>query len=426
MTAPIILVILILFSLLASGTWIFIALIGTGVLSLELLRDLPVERLLAPNLLSSTSTSSLLVLPLFILMAEILFRSKLSQLLFEGLTPFASLFPGRLLHANVMGCTLFAATCGSSAATTLTVGRVTYNELLDRGYDKGLAMGSLAGPGTLGLLIPPSTVLIVYGVLSDTSILQLFLSGFVPGLILATLFSGYVALAAKLRPERVPEEATRYRLNDIGGGLLKVSPVVGLVFVIMGSMYLGVATPTETATFGVLGAIVISAAQKSLSWQALTEALKATAMTSSMLGLIIGAAVFLSTAFGFLGIPQSVAQYLGPIAQSPFLLIIVLLLFYILLGCFLEGISMLVMTLPVVLPLVLAAGFDPVWFGIFLVIVIEMAQITPPLGFNLFVLQNLTGEKLGRIVKSVFPFFLIMCGFVVLITIFPQIAMFGV
>lgn len=425
MIGPVVFVVAVLFALLASGTWIFVALIGTGVLSLEVLRNLPVERLLAPNLVSSTSTSSLLVLPLFILMAEILFRSRLSQLLFEGLTPFANLFPGRLLHANVMGCTLFAATCGSSAATTLTVGRVTYKELLDRGYDKGLAMGSLAGPGTLGLLIPPSTVLIVYGVLSETSILQLFLSGFIPGLILAALFSGYVAVASQLKPELVPAERDRFNPTDVFSGLIKVSPVVGLVFMIMGSMYLGVASPTETATFGVLGAIVISAAQRTLTLKAFIDALKATAMTSSMLGLIIGAAGFLSTAFGFLGIPQAVAETLAPLAENPFLLIMVLLLFYVILGCFLEGISMLVMTLPVVLPLVLAAGFDPVWFGIFLVIVIEMAQITPPLGFNLFVLQNLTGEKLGRIVVSVLPFFLIMCGFVVLITVFPQIAMFG-
>ena len=358
-------------------------------------------------------------------MAEILFRSKLSTMLFSGLAPISSKLPGRLVHANVMGCALFAATCGSSAATTMTVGRVTYAELVSRGYDKSLVLGSLAGPGTLGLLIPPSTIMIVYGILTETSILKLFISGFVPGLILTAGLSGYVAAASFVRPGLVPQENHKYSLAESARSLLKVAPVLMLIAMVMGAMYFGVASPSETATIGVLGALIISFLQRTLTLNAVIQSLKATARTTSILGMIIAAAVFLSTAFGFLGIPQTVARTLSPLAESPVLLIMILLVFYIVLGCFLEGISIIVMTIPVVLPLVIQAGFDKLWFGIFVVIVVEMAQITPPLGFNIFVLQGLTREPAGVIVRAVIPFFLVLCTFVLLMIIFPGVATVG-
>ena len=410
---------------LAVGTWIWAGLVFTGFASLSLFRDIPVEKLLAPNIIDTATSEALLVLPLFILMAEILFRSKLSTLLFQGLTPISSRLPGQLLHANVFGCTLFAATCGSSAATTLTVGRVTYDELVSRGYAPTMVMGTLAGPGTLGLLIPPSTILIVYGVLSETSILKLFLSGFVPGILLALSFSAYVMVRTKMNTSLVPDSSQKFGIAHTLREFLKVTPVIALIGLIMGAMYFGIASPTETATFGVIGACLISVSQRTLTLSALREALKGTVHTTSMLGLIIAAAVFLSTAMGFLGIPQAVARLLEPFTQHPYLLIALLLVFYVILGCFLEGVSIIVMTLPIVLPLVIQAGFDPLWFGIFLVLVVEMAQITPPLGFNIFVLQSLTNEPLSKIIPSIVPFFLILVGFVVLITVFPPIAMLG-
>lgn len=415
----------ILFATLAVGTWIWASLVFTGFVSLSLFRDIPVEKLLAPNFIDTATSEALLVLPLFILMAEILFRSRLSTLLFQGLTPLSSYLPGQLLHANVFGCTLFAATCGSSAATTLTVGRVTYKELVGRGYDRTLVMGTLAGPGTLGLLIPPSTILIVYGVLSETSILKLFLSGFVPGVLLALTFSAYVIVRAKMKSSLVPATDQRFGLVYTLRELMKVAPIIGLIGLIMGAMYFGIASPTETATFGVVGACLISLSQRTLTMAALREALVGTVHTTSMLGLIIAAAVFLSTAMGFLGVPQAVARLLEPFTQSPYLLVALLLVFYVVLGCFLEGVSIIVMTLPIVLPLVTQAGFDPLWFGIFLVLVVEMAQITPPLGFNIFVLQSLTNEPLSRIIRSIIPFFLILVGFVAFITAFPSVAMLG-
>ncbi len=410
---------------LAAGAWIWASLVFTGFASLSLFRDIPVEKLLAPNIIDTATSEALLVLPLFVLMAEILFRSKLSTLLFQGLAPISSRLPGQLLHANVFGCTLFAATCGSSAATTLTVGRVTYDELVARGYAPKMVMGTLAGPGTLGLLIPPSTILIVYGVLSETSILKLFLSGFIPGILLALSFSLYVMVRSKIDRSLVPDDAQRFELGHTLRELLKVTPVLGLIGLIMGAMYFGIASPTETATFGVVGACLISLGQGTLTLSAMRAALTGTVHTTSMLGLIIAAAVFLSTAMGFLGIPQAVARLLEPFIQSPYLLIALLLVFYVILGCFLEGVSIIVMTLPIVLPLVTQAGFDPLWFGIFLVLVVEMAQITPPLGFNIFVLQGLTNQPLSKIIASIVPFFLILVGFVVLITIFPAIAMLG-
>jgi tripartite ATP-independent transporter DctM subunit len=346
--------------------------------------------------------------------------------LFEGLAPWTTRLPGRLLHANVLGCTLFAATCGSSAATTATIGRITLNELVQRGYDPRLVMGSLAGAGTLGLLIPPSTILIVYGVFSDTSILALFLSGFVPGLLIAVSFMLYIAVRTSLRKDLLPTEEETYTSHERIAALGKIMPIVALVAGIMGCLYSGIVSPIETAVLGVLGALLISLAQRALTWRSLSEALLGTVNTTSMLGLITAAAVFLSVALGFLGIPRQVANTIASLGLDPHALILVLVLVYMLLGCFLDGISMVVMTLPIVLPLVTAAGYDPVWFGIFLTIVVEMAQITPPIGFNLFVIQGLTGERLTRIALAALPFFFILALWAVAIMWVPEVATLGV
>ena len=408
--------------LLGSGLWIGMGLIGTALGMLYLFRpNIPSIKLLAQQTWNTVVSPELLALPLFILMAEILFRTRISESLFTGLAPWLRRVPGRLSHLTVLGCTLFASVSGSSAATTVTVGRITAKELISRGYDRDLVIGSLAGAGTLGFLIPPSTILIIYGVLAQESILRLFLAGIVPGLMLAAAYMGYLAIRATLNPALVgtpPEQMTLWQkivaLKDLG-------PLMVLMIGVIGSMYGGIASPTEAATVGVGFSILIGFAQGTLSLRGLFEAARLAAETCAMIGLIIVGAVLLSTAMGYLGIPRFIANEIDSWGMSPLMLIFVLLIFYIILGMVMEGLGIMVMTLPITLPLAMAAGYDKLWFGIFVVIVVEMAQITPPVGFNLTVVQRLTGESMGRITRAAFPFFCIMAGFVLLMALYPGI-----
>lgn len=421
MALPIGTVLALMALLLTSGVWIGIALLGVGAGALSLLRSMPVERLLGQITWNSVTSPELVALPLFVLMAELLFRTRLSELLFTALVPWTQRLPGRLLHVNVLGCTLFATITGSSAATTVTVGKITAHQLLKRGYNKDLVMGSLAGAGTLGFLIPPSTMMIIYGVLSQTSIIRLFIAGIIPGLCIAALYMAYLGAVAKLRPGIVPDDRTAYSWGERFRAALGILPIAGLIVAVMGSMYTGLASPSEAAAVGVFGALVLAIAQRGLTPRSLWEALVSAACTTSMIGLIIAGAMFLSTAMGFLGIPRAAASLVESLGLSPFMLMVVLLGVYILLGCVLEGLSLMVMTLPITLPMVVAAGYDPIWFGIFLILVIELAQITPPVGFNLFVLQSLTGEPIYRIAKATFPFFVIMALFTLFVSAVPEL-----
>ena len=414
----------ILVTTLAFGVWVGVALFSVGIISLVAFRSMPVEKLLAQLTFNVTTTPELISLPLFILMAEILFHSKLSNSLFSGLAPWTDRLPGRLLHVNVLGCTMFAAVSGSSAATTATVGRITLSELFNRGYSKDLAMGSLAGAGTLGLLIPPSIVLIIYGVLAEASILKLFIAGIIPGLTLALGYMLYIGLRATFSANATPERDEEVSWAAKLYGLRHLGPVIFLILVVLGSMYGGIASPSEAAAVGVLGALLVSAFQGSLNWTNLVAACLGAVRTVSMIGLIVAGAYFLSVSMGFLGVPRAIATEIGALGLSPFMLIMLLLVFYAILGCVLEGMSSIVMTLPITLPLVLAAGFDKIWFGIFLVVVVEMAQITPPVGFNLFVIQGMTGEPIGRIAMATIPFFFIMVALAILITVFPGLVTF--
>lgn len=419
--------VLLLFALLGAGAWVGLGLMGVGIGSLELFRNLPVDRILAQTVWNGLSSPELLALPLFILMAELLFRSKFISGLFHALEPWVRNFPGGLLHTNILGCAFFALVSGSSAATTSTIGKITLSELSQRGYPKSIAMGSLAGAGTLGFLIPPSIIMIIYGVLSQTSVLKLFAAGIIPGVLLALMFMAYLAVYSWLRPFEVKAEAgpaTGSIWKERMQRLPVLLPFLALMGALLGSMYTGFASPSEAAALAVVVTIGIMALERTLSLRNVLDACMGAARTVSMLGLIIAAASFLSTAMGYLGIPQTISGLISALELSPIMLIAMLLLIYILLGAFLEGMSLIVMTLPIVLPLVVAAGFDKVWFGVFLIIVVEMAQITPPVGMNIFVIQGLTGEKLGTVVKSAFPFFLLMVVFAFLIALFPQIVMF--
>ena len=412
-------VLVVMLVLLCSSLWIGFALLGTGLMSLEWFRDVPIQRILAQDVWSRLNADELVTLPLFVLMGDILFFSKLSESLFRGIAPWVQRLPGGLLHVNVIGCTIFAAVSGSSAATTATVGRMTLRELIQRGYDKDMAMGSLAGAGTIGLMIPPSIPMIVYGVLADVSILDLFIAGVVPGLIIAVMFIGWIMLQAWWRPSVQPADPEVYTWAQKVESLKDLLPVSLLILSVIGSMYSGLASVTEAAAVGVAGALAISVAQGLMSWRNLGRALLSTVRTCSMIGLILLGALFLAKVMTMLGIPGETGQWVKSLELSPYMLIFTLLVVYLILGTALDGLSAMVMTLPVVFPLVLASGFDPVWFGIFLIITIELSNVSPPVGFNLFIIQQMTGESQTRVAKSSLPYCSLMLVLIVVMTVWP-------
>jgi C4-dicarboxylate transporter, DctM subunit len=416
------LLIVALFALLGSSVWIGLTLAGVAWIGMQLFSARPAGDAMAVTVWGSASSWTLTALPLFIWMGEILFRTKLSESMFRGLAPWVGRLPGRLLHTNVIGCTIFAAVSGSSAATCATIGKMTLPELGKRGYPEELTIGSLAGAGTLGLLIPPSIIMIVYGVSADVSIAKLFVAGIIPGIVLASLFSGYLAVWALMNKHRIPVpdrvETFREKLYDSR----HLIPVVLLIGAVLGSIYTGVATATEAAAVGVVGSLIISGVQRSLNWQTFRDSLMGATRLYCMIALILAGAAFLTLSMGYIGLPRHLAEVVTGMGLSPLLLIIALAVFYIILGCFLDGISMVVLTMGVILPTVQAAGIDLIWFGIFIVVVVEMAQITPPVGFNLFVLQGMTGKDIGWIARVTMPFFFLMCLMVLMLWFFPGIA----
>lgn len=414
--------ILLFVALLAGSVWIGLSLFATGYLLLTIFKpNIPMDIFSSGVIWGSIIPTPLLSLPLFILMSEVLVAAGLGRSLFSGLAPWVGRLPGGLLHVNVVGSTLFAAVSGSSAATTAIVGKVSLPELQKRGYNRSLAMGSLAGAGTLGFLIPPSIIMIIYGVVAEQSILELFIAGVVPGLTLAGFYMIYIALNQMISGNQ--PVADRPGWAERAKGLRDIGPVAALIIAIMGSLYLGLASVSELAAIGVLGAVLIAAAMGRFKVSAMIAAGRRAVRTSAMIGLIIIGAALLNSAFGFLGIPKAVAVQIASLGLSPFGLITILLIFYAVLGMFLDGTSIIVMTLPITLPLVTAAGFDPIWFGIFVVVAVEISQITPPIGFNLFVIQSQTGESIGTIARAALPFFLILLCFALLLAAFPDLAL---
>ena len=412
-----------LLAVLASGLWIGLALLGVAVFAMEVFTSRPVGDSMVFTIWGSTSNWTLTALPLFLWMGEILFRSRLTADLFKGLAPWLNRVPGRLLHANVIGCGIFAAVSGSSAATCATIGKITLPELKKRGYPDAISMGSLAGAGTFGLLIPPSIIMIVYAVATDVSIARLFVAGVVPGLLLMAIFSGYIMVWAWRNPALVPAADAATTLGEKLRAARYLLPVLSLIVLVIGAIYSGLATATESAALGVAGALALSAIERSLTWASFKEGLFAACRVYCMIGLILAGASFLTLAMGFIGLPREVAAAIGSLQLGPFGLIVLLMGFFIILGCFLDGISMVVLTMAVLLPTVQAAGIDLIWFGIFVVLVVEMAQITPPVGFNLFVLQGLTGRELPYLARTALPFFGLLVASVLLIYLFPQLVL---
>ncbi len=410
-----------LFLILASGVWIGLTLSGVAWIGMQLFSSRPAGDAMAVTIWGSSASWTLTALPLFIWMGEILFRTRLSQDMFRGLAPWMQSLPGRLLHVNVAGCAIFAAVSGSSAATCATIGKMSLPELKSRGYPDGISIGSLAGAGTLGLLIPPSIIMIVYGVTAEVSITQLFIAGVLPGIMLALLFSGYIAWWAWRHPDQVPPADAALTFTQKLRESRHLIPVVLLIVAVLGSIYAGIATATEAAAVGVVGSLLISAAQGSLSWQTFKDSLMGGTRLYCMIALILAGASFLTLSMGYIGLPRHLAEWIGTLGLSQVELLLALLVFYVILGCFLDGISMVVLTMGVLLPTVQKAGIDPVWFGIFIVLVVEMAQITPPVGFNLFVLQGMTRRDIGWIAKVTLPFFFVMILAIGLIYVFPEI-----
>jgi tripartite ATP-independent transporter DctM subunit len=415
------LLIVALFALLGSGVWIGLALAGVAWIGMTLFSSRPAGDAMAVTVWGTASSWTLTALPLFVWMGEILFRTRLSQDMFKGLAPWLERVPGRLLHTNIVGCTIFAAVSGSSTATCATIGKMTLPELARRGYPEGITIGTLAGAGTLGLLIPPSIIMIVYGVTANVSIAQLFIAGILPGLLLALLFSGYIAGWAMLHPDRIPAITERTTIAQKVYASRHLIPVMVLIALVLGSIYAGLATATEAAAFGVVGSLALSAAQRSLDWRTFRDSLLGATRLYCMIALILSGAAFLTLAMGYIGLPRDLAEWIATLGLSPLALIVALAMFYILLGCFLDGISMVVLTMGVILPTVEKAGIDLVWFGIFIVLVVEMAQITPPVGFNLFVLQGMTGRQITWIARHSTPMFVLMCVAVLAIWYFPAI-----
>ncbi|MGO3055380.1 MAG: TRAP transporter large permease [Halomonas sp.] len=410
-----------LITLLATGVWVAVSLLGIGIGALAIFTPVPLGDLVIGKIWEASGAWPMTALPLFIWMGEILFRTKLSRQMFKGLSPWVAWLPGRLLHINVLGCGIMAAVAGSSAVTAATVGRMSMVELKERGYNDSMMIGTLAGSATLGLLIPPSIVLIVYGVVAQQSVARLFMAGILPGLMLVLMFMAYIAIWALFNPDKMPPREQRISLSQRLSASLGLLPILFLIAAVIGSIYAGIATPTESATFGVIGALIIAYFTGSLSWQNFMESLLGATRIACMIAFIVAAAAVLSSAFSFIGIPIYLAQMVSALELSPYMLLFVLTIFFIVLGCFLEGISILVISSAVVLPMLQMAGIDLLWFGIYAVVIIEMAQITPPVGFNLFVLQSITGRNIWQVTRAALPFFLILCLAAFTLVVFPGI-----
>jgi tripartite ATP-independent transporter DctM subunit len=408
-------------ALLGLGIWIGLALIGVSLVAMVFGSTRMPGEAMATTIFGSLSSWTLTSLPLFIWMGEILFRSKISESMFRGLAPWLGPLPGRLLQVNVVGSAIFAAVSGSSAATCATIGKITIPELEKRGYPEEMVVGSLAGAGTLGLLIPPSIIMIVYGVTADVSINKLFIGGVVPGVVLALLFMVYVGAWSLAHGDRIPPNDVRAGFAERLRASAGLMPAVLLIAAVLGSIYAGFATATESAALGVLGALLLSVAHGGFGWRSFVATIMGAMKTTTMIMLILAGSSFLTIAMGFTGIPRDLAAWVGELGLSQWQLLLALTVLYVVLGCLLDGISMVVLTMAVLLPVVKAAGFDLLWFGVYVVLVVEMAQVTPPVGFNLFVLQNLTKRDIGFVARASLPFFAILLLMVVLIHQFPAL-----
>ena len=410
--------------LLAGGVWIAMALLATGYVGMQFIGGgIPSGPVLATTIWGNSNSWTLAALPLFIWMGEILFRTKLSEEMFRGLAPWLNRIPGRLMHVNVLACGIFGSVSGSSAATCATVAKIALPELKKRGYDEMVSLGSLAGAGTLGILIPPSITMVVYAVAANVSIIQIFLAGFLPGFLVMALYSGYIIVWSLLHPDKTPPAEPKTTLREKLHESKQLIPLTLLILLVFISLMLGWATATECAAWGVMGSLAIAWWHNALNWDAFWASVMGTVRVNCMIMLILAGASYMSTSMAYTGIPAALAGWVDSFHLSPYALISALTVMYIVLGTALDGISMIVLTTAIVIPMIKQAGFDLVWFGIFVVLVVEMAEVSPPVGFNLFVLQTMSGKDSNTVARASLPFFFLLVVAVAIITVFPDIVM---
>ena len=418
------LLLLLLIALLAGGVWIALALMATGYVGMQFVGGgIPAGPVLATTIWGNSASWTLAALPLFIWMGEILFRTRLSEEMFRGLAPWLRWAPGRLLHVNVLACGIFGSVSGSSAATCATVAKIALPELKRRGYDEKISLGSLAGAGTLGILIPPSITMVVYAVAANVSILQVFLAGFLPGLLVMLLYSGYIAGWSLANPAKSPPADPKLSFREKLHESAQLIPLTLLIILVFLSLIMGWATATECAAWGVLGSLAVAWWHNALTWESFWASVMGTVRVNCMIMLILAGASYMSTSMAYTGIPAALATWVDSLQLSPYALIAALTVMYVVLGTALDGISMIVLTTSVVIPMIKQAGFDLIWFGIFLVLVVEMAEVSPPVGFNLFVLQTMSGKDSNFVALAAIPFFLLLVVAVAIITVFPDIVM---
>jgi C4-dicarboxylate transporter DctM subunit len=411
----------VMLALLAGGVWVALSLMGVGLVGILTFTSAPAGKVMATTIWGASGSWALTALPLFIWMAEILFRTRLSDDIFSGLAPWMTRIPGRLIHVNIVGCGIFAAVCGSTSATCATISKIALPELRRRGYDERMVIGTLTASGTLGILIPPSIMMIVYGFIAEVSIARLFIAGVVPGILMVLIFMGYVVAWAWLNPGKTPPSDIRLTLGERFWASRRLIPVVGLIVLVVATIYAGVVTPTEAATVGVVGALGLSFLYGSLTWSTFVESLLGATRTSCMIAFILAGAAFMSIALGYTGIPRALAEWIASFHLSPWGLLAALTGLYVLLGFALDGISMVVLTSAVVQPMIRQAGIDPVWFGIFIVLMVQIAELTPPVGFPMFVMQMFTGRSLLYVSRAALPFFFLLLVGTAFITIFPEL-----
>lgn len=413
---------ILLFGLLFAGIWIAVGLGMVGILGL-LIIDPSSIRGVGVITWVTLENFVLTAVPLFIFMGAIILHSGISSGFYKGLSSWLDSVPGGLAHSNVLACTIFAAVSGSSVATAAAIGAIAIPEMEKRGYDRALTCGSLAAGGTLGILIPPSIAFILYGATIGESVARLFIAGLIPGLILSALFLTYVAARTFFNPHLVPKAEIQATWSERFRSLISVLPIFALMFLVLGSIYLGVATPTEAAALGVSGALLISLISGRLTWKLLKESLNDAIKTNSMILFIVVGAQIMSYALVTAGIPRALVALITGLQVEPVVIFSFLCVMYLILGCFMDAISLMLLTLPVVYPVMVALGYDPVWFGVVLVILLEVGLITPPVGMNLFVIQGMAKQPLGVVARGALPFVLLMLIMIVLLTLFPNLAL---
>lgn len=408
--------------LLLGGVWIAIALGMVGVIGLAMVN---------PTLLgglesvawNTTESFVLTAVPLFLFMGSVIMQSGISARFYRGLVPWLSLVPGGLAQSNIVACSIFAALCGSSVATAAAIGAIAIPEMRERGYDMRVTTGTLAAGGTLGILIPPSIPFIIYGSTVGESVGRLFTAGIVPGLILTLVFMTFLALQVTLSPGLVPARGEAHAWAERWKGLGDMVPVFLLVLLVMGGIYGGVMTPTEAAGVGASGAVAVAALYGQLSWPVLRRSLLETIRVNAMILFIVMGAQIMSLALVSAGIPRGIVALISPLAASRWLIFALIVVMYLVLGCLVDALSLMLLTLPVVFPIVQAQGFDPIWFGVVLVLLLEVGLITPPVGINLFVIQGMSGRPLGEVSAGSLPYVILMLLGIALLAIFPGLAL---